>query len=489
MIVINGKEIKINRRNAFVSEMDEAYCALCRKILTFGLITPNRTGIDTKSIAGWSYTFDLENGYPIAETKKVVASNFAKEIQWIHQVQSNDVRWLHERDNHIWDSWVVDSDGIWREYEQGENAIDDPDRAVVLMRQISDHKDNGNVRRIRKLDEFRKEILVRPTEEVQKYFLEKKGKLPTIKRATFFGIKFSFTIGEQYGYVNGKYRQSQNIEWTLKNDPNNRRMQINLWQLAHFAKAVLPSCVYCCEFKVTPDGRLHAYVHQRSADVPAGLPFNISQYALLLSMFAKANGFKPGTLSWSIMDAHIYVDQIPAIKKQLKRYDYMKEYEKLIQTSTDETVEREYNYADKRFNLNDIKAYHIIRTIPVETIAKMVKKFEPDGNELSPDAFNEISMVNRYKLLEYAIEKENMEAEKEFIKEYEESFERKECFEHMLTRETPYLELEEHNSIFDYSTDYVKKGDSYLEENPIGNKELVLKNYHPTSFISVPVAQ
>ena len=73
--------------------------------------------------------------------------------------------------------------------------------------------------------------------------------------------------------------------------------------------------------------------------------------------------------------------------------------------------------------------------------------------------------------------------------DYEEAFERKVCFEHMITRETPELELASHDSIFEYSTDYVKKNDPYLEENPIGNKEIVLKKYHPTPFISMPIAQ
>ena len=77
----------------------------------------------------------------------------------------------------------------------------------------------------------------------------------------------------------------------------------------------------------------------------------------------------------------------------------------------------------------------------------------------------------------------------ELAKAYEEAFERKVSFEHMITRETPELELASHDSIFEYSTDYVKKGDPYLRENPIGNKELVLKKYHPMPFISMPIAQ
>ena len=40
-----------------------------------------------------------------------------------------------------------------------------------------------------------------------------------------------------------------------------------------------------------------------------------------------------------------------------------------------------------------------------------------------------------------------------------------------------------------YSTDYVSKTDPYMKENPIGNKEMVLKNYTPTPFIRMPIAQ
>ena len=56
-------------------------------------------------------------------------------------------------------------------------------------------------------------------------------------------------------------------------------------------------------------------------DVPLGLPFNVTQYATLLCMLAQVCGLKPGTIDWSIKDAHIYVNQIDGIKEQLKRFD------------------------------------------------------------------------------------------------------------------------------------------------------------------------
>ncbi len=97
-------------------------------------------------------------------------------------------------------------------------------------------------------------------------------------------------------------------------------MVMSLWQNDYLATAVLPSCVWSSEWDVT-DGCLNAWVHQRSCDVPLGLPFNVTQYATLMCMLAQVTGLKPGRLDWSIKDAHIYVNQIDGIKEQLRRFD------------------------------------------------------------------------------------------------------------------------------------------------------------------------
>ena len=451
-MVINGKIIKINRENAVISEMDESYCSLVKQILDEGIQTNNRTGIDTLSIPGWNYKFDLQKGFPIAESKQVVARNFTSEIQWIHQVQSNEVKWLQDRDNPTWNGWVVDNDGIYRVYEQGDNAIDDPEREVPLMQQAF-NPIKGEIVEVPVLDEFNNPIMVKSID-----VMEKKTDARTVKKALLFGTQYAGTIGEAYGYINNLYKMPQCVENRLKNNPTDRRMIINLWQNAHLVNAVLPSCVWSSEYKVTPDGKLHAYVHQRSADVPLGLPFNISQYAVLVSMFAKAANLEVGTMSWSIMDAHIYLNQLEGIKKQLQRYEYMKEYSNIIQTSSDEEIE----------------------TLYYKTVS-MFDKLHTKAKILLKDNIETLKMSQRVKQLK-AIDST-------LADNYQEAFERKTCFEHMLTRETPELELADHDSIFEYSTDYVKKNDPYLKENPIGNKEIVLKKYHPTPFISMPIAQ
>ena len=51
------------------------------------------------------------------------------------------------------------------------------------------------------------------------------------------------------------------------------------------------------------------------------LTSKLTQYAVLLMMVAKVTGLEPGTIDWSIKDAHIYVNQIEGIKEQLNRYE------------------------------------------------------------------------------------------------------------------------------------------------------------------------
>ena len=95
---------------------------------------------------------------------------------------------------------------------------------------------------------------------------------------------------------------------------------MSLWQDDYLKTAVLPSCVWSSEWDVT-DGYLNMWVHQRSCDVPLGLPFNVTQFAALMHMYARVAGCKVGSLSWSIKDAHIYVNQVDGIKEQIKRAD------------------------------------------------------------------------------------------------------------------------------------------------------------------------
>jgi thymidylate synthase len=136
----------------------------------------------------------------------------------------------------------------------------------------------------------------------------------------YFGKEYAHTIGTAYGYVVDKYKQMDDLIDKLKNNPNDRRKIISLWQNAHLDKAALPSCVWSSQWDVTKD-ELNCLVNQRSCDVALGLPFNVTQYAILTHMLAQVSNLKVGKLTWVINDAHIYVNQIEGINEQISKED------------------------------------------------------------------------------------------------------------------------------------------------------------------------
>lgn len=134
-----------------------------------------------------------------------------------------------------------------------------------------------------------------------------------------FDKKFAHTIGTAYGYIVNKFNLTDKLIDKLKNNPTDRRMVMSLWQDDYLPTAVLPSCVWNSMWDVT-DGKLNCIVTCRSNDVPLGMPFNVTQYAVLIHLLAQVCGLKPGKLYYNAKDLHIYVNQVDGIKEQIKRY-------------------------------------------------------------------------------------------------------------------------------------------------------------------------
>lgn len=275
----------INRDNAVVREWDRVYCNLAKEILDKGEPYVSRAGEVAGSLFAPTFKLNVGKEFPILETKKLFVKNTISELLWIYQAQTSDVQWLHDRDNHIWDEWIVDENGDWHTVE----------------------------------------------------YKEVNGEAVGIDKVKHIGKEFAGTIGSAYGYVVGKYKQTDKALDILKNDPNNRRNIISLWQAPDLATGVLEPCVLWSHF-VVKNGKLNLAVQQRSGDIPLGVPFNITQYSVLLSLFAKITGYEPGELSWRIDDAHIYKNQLEGMKLQLERFSKMRYIESLIKDSTDTAV-------------------------------------------------------------------------------------------------------------------------------------------------------
>ena len=251
-----------------MSKWDKDYIKLCKKILNEGVEVENRTGINTIKIPSYHLEFNLQEEFPCLTTKQLYFRQAIIEMLWIYQAQSNDVRWLQERNVHIWDEWQIKEDGKWYAHQ---NVLEN-------------------------------------------------GKLVKKDIVKDFGVKYAHTIGTAYGYIVNKYKLIDKLINTLKTNKTDRRLVLSLWQDEYLDTAVLPSCVWSTEWDVT-DGYLNMWVHQRSCDVPLGLPFNVTQYAVLLSLIAQVTNLKVGTINYSIKDAHIYVNQVDGIKEQIKRFE------------------------------------------------------------------------------------------------------------------------------------------------------------------------
>ena len=266
-----------------MSKFDDQYLDLCNKILTEGervinykdksdssrskassLTMPNHLAqaqqeSATIRIPHYFLEFDLSEEFPILTTKFVAFKTAVLEMLWIWQVQSNKVKWLTDRGVKIWNEWEVPEDGIY--YGR----------------------------------------------DFKKLYAEKGLKEDPVG-----------TIGTAYGWIVNRYQLTQGLIETLKKDSTNRRMVMSLWQNEWLPTAALPSCVWSNEWIVSGK-RLNLMVHSRSNDAPLGLPFNITQYAVLLSLIARTVGLEPGKMSFTINDAHIYENQLDGIKEQMTK--------------------------------------------------------------------------------------------------------------------------------------------------------------------------
>lgn len=174
------------------------------------------------------------------------------------------------------------------------------------------------------------------------------------------------TIGTSYGWIVKKFSQIDKLIDALKNNPQDRRMMINLWQIPYLDGGSLPPCCFLTLWDVT-DGRLNCMLVQRSGDMGLGVPFNTTQYAVLVHLLAQVTGHKPGLFTHVINNAHIYDNQVEPIKKQIEEYKNLQRVEELLKKSTSEKI-----IAD---NPNDQQYVDVLTSTPKLWLNPAIKDF------------------------------------------------------------------------------------------------------------------
>ncbi len=260
------------------------YLDYLRHIKETGATKTDRTGTGTKSVFGYQMRFDLEDGFPLATTKKLPFKTITHELLWFLKGDSN-LRYLAENNVHIWDEW--------------------PYKAFLIRSGKSVPKTGS--------EEWNTGIAE---------FIEK------IKTDDAFAKDYG-ELGPIYGYQwrnwptpDGRHvDQITQVVEQIKKSPDSRRMIVSAWNVAdieEMAKAGLPPCHCLFQFYVA-DGKLSCQLYQRSCDSFLGVPFNIASYALLTTMIAHVTGLRPGEFIWTGGDCHIYLNHFEQVDTQLVR--------------------------------------------------------------------------------------------------------------------------------------------------------------------------
>ena len=105
----------------------------------------------------------------------------------------------------------------------------------------------------------------------------------------------------------------------IKTNPHGRRHIITAWSVGELDEMALPPCHWWHQLYTVGEEYLDLRVDLRSNDVGLGTSFNISQYALLLHLYARATGRKPRYLIYQYGDAHLYKDHVEAMKEVIER--------------------------------------------------------------------------------------------------------------------------------------------------------------------------
>lgn len=125
-------------------------------------------------------------------------------------------------------------------------------------------------------------------------------------------------LGKIYGYqlrsFNGDFDQLEYVMNEIKS--SSRRAVISLWNPSDLKEQSLPCC-YTDLIFMRDGNELNLHITFRSSDVFLGLPFDIIFGALMLIEIARFCEIRPRFLNLTLVDAHIYENNIEPIHEYL----------------------------------------------------------------------------------------------------------------------------------------------------------------------------
>lgn len=321
---------------------DEPYLELMNHVLINGKEKTDRTNTGTVSIFAKDITFDINNmSIPMLTTKKMFPRIAIRELLW-YISGSSSIKYLVDNNVNIWNEWP------FVEYLKKTNQQIPEVNSDEWVTQLADFVD-----KIKYDDNFANQY-----SSLGPVYGKMWRAWPHAEKA-FINYAFDPPQAEiQYEYID----QLSNVIDTIKNNPHDRRIIVNSWNVGLINQMALPPCHYTfqfyCEpmsyaerveyaleyssspelFNVTsndlediqtdltahniPENFLHCKLNMRSTDVFLGLPFNIMQYSILTHMVAQVTNTVGKSFTFSGGDIHIYKNHIRQCCEQLKRHPF-----------------------------------------------------------------------------------------------------------------------------------------------------------------------
>lgn len=284
-------------------------------VLNHGTPKSDRTGTGTRSVFSYQMRFSLrDNTIPMLTTKKIHLKSIIHELLWFVAGGTNNNE-LNANGVTIWDEWAAADGDLGPIY--GYQWRNWPGKIVSFS-----------------------DVDARPRAE-----------------------DITFYDGKGGGLYLTRIDQLAVLIDKLKNNPDDRRLIVTAWNVGQLEDMALPPCHYTfqCYTRETGDSfrykwacarglidhatlnyhthtaeqihdllntlavptrELSMMLNQRSADVGLGVPFNITQYSMLLRMIAEVVGLLPGEFIWNGGDVHIYDNHVDKLEEQLNRNPY-----------------------------------------------------------------------------------------------------------------------------------------------------------------------
>ncbi len=273
------------------------YLDIAERILADGEPTDDRTGVGTYDYFGKAQMrYDLRKEFPLLTSKFVATKAVRSELAWMLHGDTN-LRYLAEHDNHIWDEWPFVS------YLK-RSGIEIPTQGTDEWRALK--------------GEYLKRVMA------DRAFADEYGEL---------GPVYGHQWRAWQGYDGQPIDQLRIAQDQIRSGKPSRRIIVSAWNvgdLEAMSLAGLPPCHAFFQFntsrKTDPEtGKpyLDMAMYQRSADWFLGVPFNMAQYAMLLSAMAQTTGHTPRDFTHLFGSAHIYKNHVDQVREQLSRREHL----------------------------------------------------------------------------------------------------------------------------------------------------------------------